>query len=75
MSIYANLGGNSGVASYETGPDSLAVTFCGGSTYLYDYAATGKSNIEHMKTLATAGQGLNAFVNKVVKKRYAAKLN
>ena len=75
MSIYANSGGNSGVISYETGPDSITVTFHDGATYLYNYAVTGQNNVEQMKALAKAGQGLNAFINITVRKNYAAKLN
>lgn len=75
MPKYENVGGDSGVVSYETGPDSITVTFHDGATYLYNYAATGKSYIEHMKVLATAGQGLNAFINIHIRKNYAASLN
>ena len=75
MSTYANLGGNSGIVSYETGSDSITVTFQGGATYLYNYAATGKDNVEQMKLLAKAGQGLNSFISINVKKNYAKKLS
>ena len=74
MPGYANLGGDSGVASYETAPDSITVTFKDRASYLYNYAVTGSSNVEHMKTLANAGQGLNAFINTYVRKLYARKL-
>ena len=74
MAIYANLGGDSGVDSYEIGPDSITVTFQDGATYLYDYAATGQNNVEQMKELAKVGQGLNSFINRNVRKNYAARL-
>ncbi len=74
MSTYANLGGNSGIVSYETGSDSATVTFHDGSSYLYNYAATGQNNVEQMKSLAKAGKGLNSFISINIRKNYAAKL-
>lgn len=74
MERYRNLGGNSGVAAYEIGDDCITVQFRDGSLYLYNYQSTGISDIEQMKTLALAGQGLNSFISRVVKKRYASKL-
>jgi hypothetical protein len=74
MERYRNLGGNSGVAAYGLGRDSVTVQFNDGATYLYNYVSACRSNIETMKTLATAGQGLNSFIMKHVRKSYAAKL-
>jgi len=74
MERYKNLGGDSGVTAYEIGDDSIVVQFNTGSVYLYNYQSTGKNNIEHMKELAIAGQGLNSFISRVVKKGYASKL-
>lgn len=74
MIRYKNLGGDSGVASYAIGADSIEVAFQDGSVYLYTYISTGREYIERMKVLAIAGRGLNAFINRYVKKRYAAKL-
>lgn len=74
MPVYANRGGDSGVVSYEVTADSITVTFQDQASYLYNYAATGQSNVEHMKALAIAGQGLNAFINIHVRKLYPRKL-
>lgn len=74
MEMYRNLGGNSGVANYELGSDSVTVQFNDGAVYLYNYVSAGRSNIETMRTLAIAGQGLNSFIMKYVRKSYAAKL-
>lgn len=74
MQRYANLGGDSGVTGFEIGSDRITVQFKGGATYLYTYASAGQTNIEEMKALALAGQGLNSFISRVVKKLYAAKL-
>lgn len=74
MEMYKNLGGNSGVAAYGVGGDSITVQFNDGAVYLYSYASAGNHNIETMKKLAAAGQGLNSFIMKYVRKSYAAKL-
>lgn len=74
MERYKNLGGNSGVAAYGLGSDSVTVQFNDDATYLYNYVSVGRGNIETMKTLAKAGQGLNGFIMKHVRKSYAARL-
>lgn len=73
MTTYKNLGGDSGVASYEIGEESIEVQFNDGMIYLYTDDSAGSENIEEMKRLAIAGEGLNSFINRVVKKRYASK--
>ncbi len=73
MERYRNLGGDSGVVAYEGGADFIRVQFADGTVYLYTYGSTGSSNVEHMKQLAIRGQGLNAFINTVVRKAYARK--
>lgn len=73
MERYKNLGRNSGVVSYEISHDSILVVFNDGKKYLYNYSATGSADVEKMKSLAVAGQGLNSFISRVVKKRYASK--
>lgn len=74
MMRYRNLSGNSGVRRYEIGADSIRVEFVGGATYLYDHAAPGRAEVEIMKALAEAGQGLATFISQHVGERYAAKL-
>jgi hypothetical protein len=74
MERYKNLGGNSGVAGYELTGDSITVQFNDGAVYLYNYSSAGPSNIETMKALAIAGQGLNSFIMRNVRKEYAKKL-
>ncbi|MDD5135058.1 MAG: hypothetical protein PHP01_06590 [Phycisphaerae bacterium] len=73
MERYKNINGDSGVANYESGSDYIRVRFNDGSVYLYTYGSAGSNNIEEMKKLAVAGTGLNSFINKYVKKRYAKK--
>ena len=74
MTDYLNLSGNSGVAGFEIYEGSIVVEFKDGSQYLYDYATTGAENVEQMKNLAVTGSGLNSFINRYVRKRYARKL-
>ena len=56
MEPYKNLGGDSNVAAYEIANDSIKVQFRDGWIYTYTYQSAGQDNIEHMKTLAQAGQ-------------------
>jgi len=74
MNRYKNLGGNSGVSSYEIGDDYIIVEFSDGAGYLYNYNSTGRSDIETMKSLAVSGRGLNSFISRNVRKRFAEKL-
>ncbi|KAB2833130.1 MAG: hypothetical protein F9K48_09090 [Candidatus Brocadia sp.] len=75
MNLYKNLGGDSGVHSFEIGPDCIKVQFLDGVNYTYNYAVTGMDHVERMKELAIFGQGLNSYINKYVRKLYAFKTN
>ncbi len=70
MVRYSDIDRDSGVISYEKGPDYIEVTFKGGSTYLYTDTSAGTHNIAQMKILADRGDGLNAYINKYVKELY-----
>lgn len=74
MERYRDLRGNSGVAAYAIGHDSILVQFKTGHWYLYTYASTGQSDIEHMKRLAAKGERLATFISQHVGKRYAEKV-
>ena len=73
MEPYKNLGGDSAVVAYEMGNDFIKVQFRDGWIYTYNDESTGHDNIEHMKTLASAGRGLNGFISSVVRGGYASK--
>lgn len=73
MQVYRDINGDSGVSSYEIGEDSIRVQFSSGSIYLYTDASAGAQHIANMKALAARGDGLNAYINKHVRKRYARK--
>ena len=74
METYKNLGGDSDVLFFEMGNDYIKVEFSDGAIYLYTYASADSHNIEEMKELATDGEGLNSFINKYVRKKYASKI-
>jgi len=68
MIRYNNLGGDSGVASYELGTDYIIVVFKGGKkTYRWSYSKAGQQHVETMKQLAESGHGLNSYIMKRVK--------
>jgi hypothetical protein len=70
---YADADSDSSVNAYETGPDYIRVLFSDGSVYLYTYASAGQSNIERMKELAAAGDGLTSFIMSNVRSKYESK--
>jgi hypothetical protein len=74
MQHYEDIGCDSGVSAYETGIDSITVRFKDGSLYLYTYGSAGSAAIEKMKELAANGNGLNAYINRCVKKAYAQRI-
>ena len=60
----------SGVKEYRLGEDYIDVRFHGSETiYRYTYILTGKDNVEKMKESAINGEGLNALINKVSRKK------
>jgi hypothetical protein len=73
MERYKNLGGTSGVAEYEIKNNSIIVKFNTGIEYVYSYRSAGNAIIEKMKLLASAGKGLNNYINKYVPKGYESK--
>lgn len=44
-----------------------------GMKYVYNYQSVGRENIEQMKKLAVAGEGLNSFIMRNIKWKYATK--
>lgn len=72
MERYANKGGYSNIVAYEIEQSSIKVQFRDRSIYLYTSQSSGVKNLETMKQLAKAGQGLNSFIVRVVRKGYAS---
>ena len=73
MQSYGNIKGDSGVTGFEIKKDAILIEFNDGHRYLYNYASTGRKNVETMKTLAESGRGLSTFVSRYVRDAYAAK--
>ncbi len=74
MKRYGNRNGDSGVAAFQIGPGEILVQFKSGVIYRYTHASAGRRPVEHMKRLATQGEGLATFISQHVRKHYAAKL-
>ncbi len=74
MREYKDIGGDSGVAAFESNHDAIAVTFKDQSKYLYTLSSVGPIHLANMKRLAEKGDGLNSYINRNVRKKYAAKL-
>jgi len=65
MQPYKNRSGQSNVLAYKIGVDFIVVQFRTGKQtfYLYNYSSAGKNAVEHMKTLAENGLGLNSYIS------------
>lgn len=74
MERYTNIGGDSSVRAFECATDSIIVEFSDGSAYLYTHASCGQNHCEQMKRLARAGDGLNSYIMRNVRRGYARKL-
>lgn len=70
MERYRNLNGDSGVFTFEIGDDYIKVVFSTGVEYTYSNHKAGRLHVENMKRLAIQGAGLNAYINKNVRKLY-----
>lgn len=75
MKQYKDIDGDSSVVAYEIGHGSIIVQFLTGSTYLYDGSNPGAAHVAEMQRLAQTGDGLNAYINRHVRKNYAKKLS
>lgn len=74
MQAYKNLSGRSNIILFDVGNDYIEVEFSDGAAYLYNYESAGVQNIEEMKKIAIYGEGLNSYITKYVRKKYASKL-
>lgn len=74
MERYANRGGDSGITGYEIAQGQIIVQFSDGSQYLYNSQNPGAATVAEMQRLAAAGQGLNSYISRIVRKNYAQKL-
>ena len=74
MTPYRDWDHDSGVRAYDIGHSHIDVQFKDGAVYRYTSLSAGQVNLDHMAQLARAGEGLNAFINRVVRRRYSARL-
>jgi hypothetical protein len=74
MEPYKDIGGDSGISAFELGRGTITIRFSDGGIYLYDGNRPGAAHVARMQALAVAGNGLNTYVNRHVRDRYAAKL-
>jgi hypothetical protein len=65
---------DSGIRAYEIGSTHMDVAFKDGAVYRYTSLSAGQANIDRMIMLARAGDGLNEFINRAVKKRNSQRL-
>lgn len=68
MPQYKDIDGDSGVAAYEIGVGTITVKFLKGGSYLYNSFKPGAALVTETQRLAQAGDGLNAYINKFVRK-------
>jgi hypothetical protein len=54
---------------------SITVQFSGGDRYLYTTDSAGAANLAEMQRLAASGHGLSSFISRVIRNRYARKLD
>jgi hypothetical protein len=73
---YRNLSHGAGVRAYAHGPGWIHLQFVRGGTYEYTSRSVGQANLQKMKRLADAGEGLTTFINQHpdVKNGYARRL-
>ena len=72
MQRYGNRTGVSGIRAYAFGEDFIKVRF-DDAIYKYTYASAGRHNVEQMKMLALAGEGLSTFISRHVQGAYESK--
>lgn len=71
MERYLDLGGDSGVFSYEIGDTYIRVKFDKTfKIYQYSYYKAGQFHVEKMKILANSSNGLNSYIMRNVKNLY-----
>lgn len=69
------MGGDSGITAYEIGLGQIIVQFKDGAQYLFNAQKPGLISVSEMQKLAVAGEGLNSYIRRIVRKNFAQKLN
>lgn len=71
MKQYGNGRGNSQILSYAITDKSIQILLRGGLEYTYTYTSAGEEHVERMKSLAQAGYGLEEYIQRNVRTKYA----
>lgn len=66
MESYRNAEGGLGVVAYALSDDFITVRLHNGQALCFTCRSAGRANVEYMKLLARAGDGLNRFMFKEV---------
>lgn len=74
MIQYQDWNHDSNVQGYDVGASHIDVQFKSGSIYRYTSASVGAANLKLMIDYARAGDGLNSFINRIVRDRYSVRL-
>lgn len=67
MKPYKQPGNSSTIAKYSIYRDAIDLQLADGSIQTYTVESAGKNNVERMKLLAEAGEGLGTFLSGTVK--------
>ena len=74
MQKYRDIDHDSGVDEFEILPTAILIKFEKTKTvYTYSYTKPGQQHVENMKKLALSGEGLNAYINENVYKKFESK--
>jgi len=75
MIEYKNVSGNSGVTKYEIRETEILLVFKNPRiAYVFNHEIPGKTHVDLMKRMATAGSGLSTYVAQNVGKNFADKI-
>ena len=74
MIPYRDWDNDSNVAAFEVGESYIDVAFKSGAIYRYTSVSAGAENLRQMIAFARGGEGLNSFINRVIRKNYSQRL-
>lgn len=74
MILYRDWDNDSGIRAFDIAASHIDVEFKSGAIYRYTSRSVGEANLERMAGLANAGEGLNSFIQRVVRNDYSARL-
>lgn len=63
--------GRATVVAYTMATGSIVIEFSDGWKYIYNHARPGALIVAEMQRLARSGQGLDSYIDRVVRDRFA----